>query len=68
MVNAGFAKLPLGDVYEPQWQKIKIGSGNGLVPSGIKPLSEPMLILIHVYVAIWRHKVKWINSYVGFKG
>ena len=29
-----------------------IGSGNGLVPSGNKPLSEPMLTQIHV--AIWR--------------
>ena len=29
------------------------GSGNGLVPSGNKPLLEP--ILIQIYVAIWRH-------------
>ena len=25
------------------WLQLNIGSGNGLVPSGIKPLSEPML-------------------------
>ena len=30
-----------------------IGSGNGLVPSGIKPLPEPMLT--QIYVAKWRH-------------
>ena len=30
-----------------------IGSGNGLVPSGIKPLPEPMLT--QIYGAIWRH-------------
>ena len=28
-------------------------SGNGLVPSGNKPLPEPMLT--QIYVAIWRH-------------
>ena len=30
-----------------------IGSGNGLVPSGNKPLSEPMLT--QIYAAIWCH-------------
>ena len=29
------------------------GSDNGLVPSGNKPLPEPMLT--QIYVAIWRH-------------
>ena len=33
---------------------IKIGLSNCLVPSGTKPLPEPILTLI--YVAIWRHK------------
>ena len=28
-----------------------IGSGNGLVPSGTKPLSEPMLIKLNVIMA-----------------
>ena len=37
----------------PHWRKINIGSGNGLVPSGNKPLPGP--ILIEIYVAIWRH-------------
>ena len=32
---------------------VKISSGNGLVPSGNKPLPEPMLT--HIYVAIWCH-------------
>ena len=35
------------------WWSINIGSGNGLVPSGNKPLPEPMLT--QIYVAIWRH-------------
>ena len=34
-------------------RKDNISSGNGLVPSGNKPLPGPMLTLI--YVAIWRH-------------
>ena len=35
------------------WWSVNIGSGNGLVPSGNKPLPEPMLTQISV--AIWRH-------------
>ena len=34
--------------------EVNFGSGKGLVPSGNKPLSEPMLTKI--YVAIWRHQ------------
>ena len=34
-------------------KSVNIGSGNGLVPSGNKPLPEPMLNQISV--AIWRH-------------
>ena len=30
---------------------VNIGSGNGLVPSGTKPLLKPLLI--QIYVAIW---------------
>ena len=29
------------------WWEFNIGSGNGLVPSGIKPLPEPVLTKIH---------------------
>ena len=32
---------------------VNIGSGNGLVPCGTKPLSEPMLI--QIYVSIGNH-------------
>ena len=35
------------------WSLVNIGSGNGLVLSGNKPLPEPMLTKIPV--AIWRH-------------
>ena len=34
---------------------VNIGSGNGLVPSGNKPLPEPMLT--QIYVAKWSHFV-----------
>ena len=33
--------------------KVNIGSGNGLVPSGNKPLPE--LMLTQFYVAMWCH-------------
>ena len=35
-----------------QWE-VNIGSGNGLVQSGKKPLPEPRLT--QFYIAIWRH-------------
>ena len=31
----------------PYWGEVNIGSGNGLVPSGNKPLPEPMLTQIY---------------------
>ena len=34
--------------------KVYIGSGDGFMPLGIKPLPEPVLISIHV--ALWSHK------------
>ena len=39
----------------PHWLYIDIGSGNGLLPSGNKPLSEPMLTEIYVYIASLGH-------------
>ena len=39
--------------------KVNIGSGNGLMPSGIKPLSKPMLT--EIYVAIW-HCLTTVNN------
>ena len=38
------------DIY---WRLVNIGSGNGLIPSGNKPL--PVKMLIQIAVAIWRH-------------
>ena len=38
----------------PHWWLVNIGSGNGLVPSGNKPLPEPMLT--QIYVAKWHHQ------------
>ena len=35
----------------PHWWLVKIGSGNDYVPSGNKPLPEPMLT--QIYFAIW---------------
>ena len=35
------------------WWSVIIGSGNGLVPSGNKPLPEP--VLTQISVAIWCH-------------
>ena len=39
--------------YQTPQSNLPIGSGNGLVPSGSKPLPEPMLI--QNSVTIWRH-------------
>ena len=44
---------PQMNVTRPYWWWVNIGSGNGLVPSGNKPLPEPMLT--QIYVAKWRH-------------
>ena len=41
------------------WSPGNIGSGNGLVPSGNKPLPEPMLTQISV--AIWCHLATMCN-------
>ena len=43
----------LMDAAEHIWWQFNIGSGNGLVPSGNKPLPEPMLT--KACVDIWRH-------------
>ena len=57
--NAKYLKYFLWNCHQvkaktPHWSLVNIGSGNGLVPSGNKPLPEPMLTKI--YVAIWCHK------------
>ena len=38
---------------EPHEWEVKIGSGNGLLPSGNKPLLEPMLT--QIYATKWHH-------------
>ena len=35
------------------WRWVNIGSGNGFVQSGDKPLPKPMLT--QIYEAIWHH-------------
>ena len=45
------------------WWSVNIGSGNGLVPSGNKPLPEPMLTQISV--AIWRTRPRWVKGYLS---
>ena len=52
MVGASLVKLPSD---ESHWTVVMISqcTGDGLMPSGIKPLPEPMLTLI--YVTVWSH-------------
>ena len=38
---------------------VNIGSGNGLVPSGNKPLPEPMLTQIYVV-----SRPQWVNAFI----
>ena len=40
------------------WRSVNDGSGDGLLPSGDKPVPEPMLS--QLYVAIWRHQARMI--------
>ena len=37
----------------PDWRVVNIGSNNGMVQSGNRPLPEPMLT--QIYVPIWRY-------------
>ena len=46
-------KIAHRPVLKSLWWWVNIGLGNGLVPPGSKPLSEPKLN--QIYVAIWRH-------------
>ena len=48
----GFALLWMSLDFN-KWWSVKIGSGNGLVPSGNKPLPEP--VLTQISVAMWCH-------------
>ena len=46
-------KLPSDKCHKTLLMRSNIGSSNDMVPSGIKPLLEPMLN--QIYVTIWRH-------------
>ena len=46
-----------------QWC-VKIGSGNGLLPSGNKPLAEP--VSTQIFVTIWHHKATIITHLIIF--
>ena len=54
MTEIFLVKLPAGILIGPYRWQVNIGSGNGLVPSGTKPLPEPMLT--QIYVAMRRHQ------------
>ena len=48
-------------VLKSLWWWVNIGLGNGLVPPGSKPLSEPMLD--QIYMVIWCHfRPWWVKS------
>ena len=53
LLNQSFWLIPHMNVTRPYWWKFKTGSGDGLVPSGNKPL--PGQMLTQIYVAIWGH-------------
>ena len=44
----------------PHWSQVNTGLGNGLVPSGNKPLTEP--VLTKFYDTMWHHQA-WNKSY-----
>ena len=49
-------KCPHLNANRRYWWEVNIGSGNGLVPSGTKPLPEPMLA--HIYVIIGHNELQ----------
>ena len=56
--NDKYLKYFLWNCYQvnattPHWSLVNIGSDNGLVPSGNKPLPEP--VVTQICVVIWRH-------------
>ena len=52
----------------PYWWSVNIGSGNGLVPSGNKPLPEPMLTKIFVdhMVSLGPNELKQCQSIINW--
>ena len=53
MAEVSLMKLPSDDCHKTLLMIGNIGSGNGLVPLGNKPLPEPMLT--QIYVIKYRH-------------
>ena len=49
--------IPQVNAPGPDWWLFNIGSGNGLVHDGTKPLPQPMLTKFNDYliVVLWRH-------------
>ena len=45
----------------PDWWSVKIGSGNGLMPSGNKPLPEPCWLKYMSY-GVTLPKLQWVDS------
>ena len=55
--------MPPDESHGTYWWWVNIGSGNGSVPSGNKPLPDPMLI--QIFNTIWHHEATislWWNN------
>ena len=57
-----FVKLLSGECHRIPWWWINIGSGNGLVPAGNKPLPEPILTQIYVIMSSLGHNKLTLKS------
>ena len=56
-------KLTSGEATRSHWWLINIRSGNGLVPSGNKPLPKPMLTKSHDVLSLdWITRPQWVNG------
>ena len=63
MAEVSLVKLPSE---KSQWTlliSVNIGSGNDLLPSGNKPLFEPLLCLIcYLIVSLGHNELKWSDN------
>ena len=60
--------LPQVNATEPHWWYVNIGSGNGLVPSGNKPLPEPILSHISCgHKAYGITRPQWVKLVITMK-
>ena len=56
---------PQVNATEPHWLYINIVSGDGLVPSGNKPLPVPVLTYL-ISIAIWcRYRPQWLKFHLA---